>query len=115
MDITPYLQKPELLQQTAEQLIKDFAMLGMEITFSGITITAYEELFNQVEPFMDKMLTRDRQKLFALLYRIDLSEIQIEKATKQNPSTSFPHLITDLILKRELQKVVIRNHYKINK
>ncbi len=112
MDISPYLNRLEMLQQTADQLIKDFGMFGLEIKFSGNNYNAYEELFNQVEPHIDQMLTNNRQKFMAVLYRIDLSDTQIQQATKENPTDLYSHLITDLILKRELQKVVIRNYYK---
>jgi hypothetical protein len=47
-----------------------------------------------------------------ILYRIDLSDEQIKKAVNANSSEPFPEIITDLIIRRELQKVVIRNHYK---
>ncbi len=112
MDISPYRNRLEILQQTPDQPIKDFGMFGLEIKFSGNNDNAYEGLFNQVEPHIDQMLTNNRQKLMSILYRIDLSETQIQKATRENPSPPFSHPITDLILKRELQKVAIRNYYK---
>jgi hypothetical protein len=47
-----------------------------------------------------------------ILYRIDVSDEQIKKAVNENTSEPFSEIITDLIIKRELQKVVIRQHYK---
>jgi hypothetical protein len=112
MDVSLYTQKPELLQQTAEQLIKDFGSIGIHITFSGNSFSAYAELSGQVQPHIERLLLHEKQKFISLLYRVDLSETQIQKATREQPLSFFPQLITDLILKRELQKVVIRNHYK---
>ncbi len=112
MDISPYRNRLEILQQIPDQPIKDFGMFGLEIKFSGNNNNAYEELFNQAEPHTDQMLTNNRQKSMSILYRIDLSETQIQKATRENLSPPFSQPITDPILKRELQKVAIRNYYK---
>lgn len=111
-DLTPYYNKLEILQQTANQIIKDFDMFGMEIKFSGNAYNAYEELFNQIGPHIEKMLSSNQSKFMGILYRIDLSDEQIKKAVNENSSESFSAIITDLIIKRELQKVVIRNFYK---
>jgi len=46
-----------------------------------------------------------------ILYRIDVSDEQIKKAVRENTSEPFSEIVTDLIIKRELQKVVIRSHY----
>lgn len=87
-------------------------MFGIEIKFSGNVNNAYEELFDQVEPHIKKMLDSNRQKFLGIMYRIDVSDDQIKKAISENTYEPFSAIVTDLIIKRELQKVVIRNHYK---
>ncbi|MFL5765858.1 MAG: hypothetical protein ACJ77K_18075 [Bacteroidia bacterium] len=111
-DISQYFNKLGLIQQTADQIKKDFEMFGLEIKFSGNTYEAYEELFDQILPHIDRLISSNRSKFMGILYRIDLSDEQIKKAVASNASESFPEIITDLIIRRELQKVVIRNHYK---
>jgi len=111
-DITPYINRLDLIKETAEQIIKDFEMFGMEIKFSGNAYNAYEELFDQIEPHINKLISTNQQKFMGILYRIDLSDVQLKKAVNENSSESFSTIITDLIIKRELQKVVIHNHYK---
>ncbi len=111
-DLTPYINKIDLIKDTANQLIKDFDMFGVEIKFSGNTYNAYEELFDQVEPHIQKMISSNQSKFMGILYRIDVSDEQIKKAVNENLSEPFSVIITDLIMKRELQKVVIRKHYK---
>ena len=111
-NISKYINRLDLLQDTANQIIKDFEMFGMEIKFSGNQYNAYEELFNQIEPHIKKLIDNNHQKFMGILYRIDLSDEQIKKAMEQNSFESFSEIITDLIMKRELQKVVIRAHYK---
>ncbi len=111
-DLSQYFNRLDLIKDTANQIIKDFDMFGMDIKFSGNAYNAYEELFEQIEPHINKLISNNQSKFMGILYRIDLSDIQIKKAIEENASESFSEIITDLIIKRELQKVVIRNHYK---
>ena len=115
MDITnisQYFNRLDLIKDTANQIIKDFDMFGMDIKFSGNAYNAYEELFDQIEPQINKLISNNHSKFLGIIYRIDISDLQIKKAVDENASESFSEIITDLIIKRELQKVVIRNHYK---
>lgn len=112
LEVNKYLSNLDLLNETANQIIKDFDMFGMEIKFSGNSFDAYEELFDQIEPHIKKLIDTNHSKFMGILYRIDLSDEQIKKAVNQNSSETFSEIITDLIIKRELQKVVIRKHFK---
>ena len=49
------------------------------------------------------------------MYRIDISEGQIKKEVGLATDKSFAEAVTDLILKRELLKVVIRKSYSAGK
>jgi len=111
-NISQYFNKLELIKDTANQIIKDFDMFGLEIKFSGNAYNAYEELFEQIEPHIKKLIDSNQSKFMGILYRIDVSDEQIKKAVNENTSEPFSEIITDLIIKRELQKVVIRQHYK---
>lgn len=112
LEINKHLSNLDLLNETANQIIKDFEMFGMEIKFSGNNFDAYEELFNQIEPHIKNLIDVNHSKFMGILYRIDLSDEQIKKAVHKNTSESFSEIVTDLIIKRELQKVVIRKHFK---
>jgi len=107
-----YINRLDLIKDTANQIIKDFDMFGLEIKFSGNAYNAYEELFDQIQPHMDKLINSNQQKFLGVLYRIDVSEEQMKKAVQDNLSEPFSYIITDLVIKRELQKVVIRKQYK---
>jgi len=111
-DLSQYFNKPGLIKDTADQIIKDFEMFGLEVKFSGNAYNAYEELFDQVHPHIRKLIDSNPSKFMGILYRIDLSDEQIKKALNENASEPFSEIVTDLIIKRELQKVVIRNHYR---
>jgi hypothetical protein len=111
LDVTPYLNRLDLLNDTALQVIKDFGMNGMEIKFSGVAETAYSELFRQILPHIERLQKENFRNFYNLLYRIDLNEGQIKKAVESSTDRTFAEVVTDLILKRELIKVVFRRQY----
>ena len=111
-DLSQYFNRIDLIKDAANQIIKDFDMFGLEIKFSGNAFNAYEELFEQIEPHINQLINSNQQKFMSILYRIDLSDEQIKRAVNENSSEPFSAIVSDLIIKRELQKVVIRNHYK---
>jgi hypothetical protein len=113
-NIQKYLSDIDLLNQTAAQIIKDFEMFGLEVKFSGNRSNAYEELFEQIQPHIEKLLNKDHSRFMSIMYRVDISETQLKKKLIENTSESTSEIITELIIKRELQKVVIRNYYKKN-
>lgn len=111
-DPTTYINRLDLIKDTAHQVIKDFDMFGLEIKFSGNAYNAYEELFEQIEPHIKELITSNQSKFMGILYRIDVSEEQLKKAVQEHTAQSFSEIITDLVIKRELQKVVIRSQLK---
>ena len=111
-DLSPYLNRLDLLNETVKQIAKDFSWSGLEIQFSGNGDNAYRELFVQIHPQIEKLLKEYSGKFYELMYRIDISETQIRKAVSSAKDRSFSEVVTDIILKRELQKVVMRKSYK---
>jgi len=110
-DISPYLNRLDILNETAKQIIKDFGLQGMEIKFSGNADNVYAELFSQILPLIEQLQKENFQNFYTLMYRIDISETQIKKAFKHAKDRSFSEVVTDLVLKRELQKVVTRKYF----
>lgn len=105
-----FAKRPDLLQQVIAQLTKDFQLSGFEVHFSGNDDNAYQELTDQLLPLIGHMLEYQAERFWTLLYAIDLNEAKVRDALFGDDVNSLQHL-TDLILKRELQKVVIRNYY----
>ena len=105
-DLKPWFNREEVIRDCAEQIQKDFAMYGFDVQFSGDHLSAYEELFAQLEPIVAAGLMRSGGTLQELLYRIDVNEQKVRAAALVDEPWSVS--ITRLILWRELQKVVIR-------
>ncbi len=109
-NLEPYKKRLELIRLTAAQVIKDFGLHGFNVEFSGNEETAYTELFTQVKPVINHLLERNPSKLSSLLYSIDLNEKKVRAILAGNADNPDEEL-TDLIINRELQKVVIRKYY----
>ncbi len=112
--IQPYLQDAEILHQTAEQIKKDFAFFDMDILFESNSQNGYDKLYDQVFPQIKKLLNANSQKIFSLLYRVDISEAQFKNESQKNSEQTSEEIITHLIIKRCLQKVVLRKLYSNN-
>jgi len=106
--IQPYLNDIDILNQTAQQIQKDFSFFNINIFFEEDTKDAYSKLSEQILPSIKQLLASDYQKLIALLYRVDINETQIKRESLSNTKKPFEEIITQLIIKRCLQKVVLR-------
>jgi len=110
-ELSAYYQRTDLLEKVVEQVKKDFNFFSFDITFSNKEESPYLELYNQILPFIDELLNDDYPKLLAMLYRIDIDEDFLNRKLKESKQADTQEVITDLILKRELQKVIIREIY----
>lgn len=111
-ELTPYYNRTDLLGKVVVQLQKEFNWFNFEINFVGKEKTPYQELFQEVLPIIDKLLNENYPKLLAILYRIDIEEDFLNRKLKENQLADTDEVITDLILKRVLQKVIIREMYR---
>lgn len=74
---------------------------------------AFDEIVVQLEPKLNELV--DRRGLFyckQLLYKIDVSESQVARASVVEEDAQFFKVLANLILSRCLQKVLIRNYFK---
>ncbi len=114
LSIEPYRDRAEIIRQVAAQIEKDFDQFGMDVKFSGEINDAYTVLFSQLREHLIHLLDRDYHRLVLLLYQIDVSEKQIIETELKYPDVPKSDLLTELIILRELKKVLIRNYFKEN-
>src|SRR5690606_13465764 len=110
-EFVKYFNREDLIQKVIEQIKKDFNWFSYNIILEGKEITPYLELFHQILPIIDDLLNDNYTKLLSLLYRIDIEEDFLNKKLKENQHADTAEIITDLIIKRALQKVIIREMY----
>jgi len=111
-NIASFLNKEDIVRETAEQIMKDFGMFGIEITFSGNTEGAYHELHEQLISQIAISLERDYSRLMAALYQVDITEQEIAKAAIELPQYNDLEVLAHQVIFRDLKKVLFRRYYK---
>ena len=114
-NISQYLNKADIVRETAEQIMKDFSLFGLEITFSGDTTNAYNELHRQLIKEISVLIEKDYGRLLSVLYQVDITEKEMARAAVEFPDYNQVELIAHQIIVRDLKKVLIRNYFKIHK
>lgn len=110
-DVQTYIDHRQFIQQTADQIIKDFDWVQYNIHFSD-NKNPYQELMGQIIPIVRELITFKFGELMNLLYLIDVNEAELKKQLNQRTQEDSAFIIADLIIKRELLKILIRNHFK---
>jgi len=111
-NLASFLNRAEIVQETAHQIMKDFGMFGIEITFSGNIETAYQELLEQLINQISVYLDRDYGRLMAVLYQVDITEKEIAKAHCELPHYNDLEVLAHQVIFRDLKKVLFRRYYK---
>jgi len=111
-NLSAFLDRTEIIQETANQIMKDFGMFGIEISFSGNIDNAYGELLQQLITQISTYLERDHGRLMSVLYQVDITEREIEKATRELPHYNQLEVLAHQVIHRELKKVLFRRYYK---
>lgn len=109
-DINTGISKPELFEKFKLQLQKDLEYCGLNGQFVKGLIPDYQLIVVTICTELET-IAKISGKLSELLYRIDISEAQIKKASAVT-SNSFHEVVAELIVKRELQKIIIKEHFK---
>ncbi|HEY1039168.1 MAG TPA: hypothetical protein VGF30_07165 [Bacteroidia bacterium] len=105
---------PELVQQLVQQLEKDFIHSDLFADKDKTSLKG-DEIYDLVHLKTKELMSKNYSELANTFYRVDISEKQLKDALNANTTKEESEIITELILKRELQKVVYRNIYKQNK
>lgn len=111
-NISAHLDQAEIVQETAEQIMKDFGMFGVEITFSGNTANAYEELHRQLIDQISALVERNYDLLLSVLYQVDISEREIARAERELPHYNHIEIVAHQVIVRDLKKVLLRRYFK---
>lgn len=111
-NVSNLLNQTDIVQATAEQIMKDFGMFGVEIAFSGDTSRAYDELHRQLIDQITLLLERNYDLLLSVLYQVDITEREIAKAEQELPHYSHIEIIAHQVIVRDLKKVLLRRYFK---
>ncbi len=111
-NVSGFLNQEEIVRETAEQIMKDFGMFGVEITFSGNTNNAYNELHQQLIDQVSVLLKINYDLLLSVLYQVDITEYEIAKAERELPGYNHIEVLAHQIIVRDLKKVLLRRYFK---
>ena len=111
-DLQQASRRNDLIIETGRQIQKDFGEFGLEITFSGKAEFFYEELFDQMKKHITDIISESLERFMNFLYRIDINESQISLYKSELPEKNFEEVLTELIIHRELKKVITRDYFR---
>lgn len=109
LQINEYLVNENLFELFCAQLKKDFEGSGLSAEFTGDLPREFNDLKNSVLGEVKRVISKSA--LPALLYRVDISEKQLTDYQKKNSALSFEEVISELIIKRVLQKVILKKRF----
>jgi hypothetical protein len=101
-----FLSQKEILRNLILQIRKDFDSAGIPIK---LLLNKRYSFIEMAQIVSDAFMQSGATAMFNLLYRVDVSEKQLREGM---PTPGIdPILVAELVIKRELQKVVLRKQY----
>jgi hypothetical protein len=113
-DIKGQLSSKDLFDAFKGQLAKDFKQSNFPADFIDALEPDYISIHEKIAFELQRNEKRTDFNLMQLLYRIDISEAQLKKHLNEYKNDNYFNVIAELIIKRVLQKVVIKRFYKNN-
>lgn len=97
-----------LLLKFKEQLIKDFERSNLLDYLQPLNDLSFDGIQNNLSDALKKIPGSGLQQLY---YTIDISEKQVREAMSENDEKESNDLISAIIIKRILQKVILKLVY----
>jgi hypothetical protein len=113
-NIKNQLSSKDLFGAFKIQLTKDFDCSDFPADFIEALEPDYRGIVEKIVYELQRNESRTNSNLMRLLNRIDISEAQLKRYLNEYKNENRFCVIAELIIKRVLQKVVIKHHYKTN-
>ncbi|MBC8265983.1 MAG: hypothetical protein H8E84_03365 [Flavobacteriales bacterium] len=110
ISVQSQIKANQYLEETITQLEKDFLMIGINFDIEK-PVANYKTLFVFTYNLVNTINKQHPKRILNLLYRIDLPEEMVQKQM-QETDLAFTEILAELIVKRELYKVVLKKKYK---
>jgi hypothetical protein len=108
------LNKRDLFEAFKLQLTKDFEQSNFNADFVNALEPVYANIHEKIMVELQRSEKGADSNLMQLLYRVDISEVQLKKYLNEATNENHLSAIAELVIKRVLQKVVIKQYYKLN-
>lgn len=110
-DVNQQLMKEDLFLLFKMQLKKDFESSGLSGDFVDHLPFGFELIKDAILKTLQPVLKSNASLIPILLYRIDISEIQIKNYFQSAPALQYEEVLAELIIKRILQKVILKKRF----
>lgn len=100
-----------IIRETIEQIIRDIQIPEFEVLLSGNEQSAFSEVKNQLYVVIDNLFNTDKNFFQSLLYRVDINEKDYRKLISTSEAETITDKLTELIIRREFQKVLTRRYF----
>jgi hypothetical protein len=110
-EIEIYFNNQQVIDQLLRQVEKDLELEPNCLLCNSSEANVFDSIFKLLLPIVEKNIHQDYGKFMNTLYRIDVSEQKIKQSMLDKSSIEFPCVMTELILQKEMQKIIIRLVY----
>lgn len=114
LQVNDQLRSKDLFNAFRIQLAKDFEQSNFQADFIKDLEPNYASIHGKIVEELLRSEKRADAHLMQLLNRIDIGEAQLKKYLHEHSHENYFMTMAELIIKRVLQKVVIRQYYKRN-
>ena len=112
LHVNDQLSSKDLFDSFKVQLAKDFEGSNFQADFIKTLEPDYASIHKKIVLELQRNESRADSSLMQLLNRIDISEAQLKRYLSEHSNENHLITIVELIIKRVLQKVVIKQYYK---
>lgn len=107
-----YLQIEEVWNNFETQIKKDASLSGILLNENIFSSKTLSDVIQNLSSVLQNILksSNSLEKIQAWLYRVDVSEQSLKNKLNQN--NDYAGILAELIVKRTLQKIVLRYLYK---
>jgi hypothetical protein len=81
--------------------------LEPELDITGITVNK-QILIDKI----NRLIVSDFSRLVSILRRVDVSEQKLKKSLDENKDTDAAHIILDLMIQRQIEKIKTKESFK---
>lgn len=110
-DTSLYLNQKDYFEKLKCQLSKDFGDDDFDYELDQICLEDSKLLPQLVYRFLDQLFSRNTESLFQLMYRIDIPDKDMQSIVFGSGLDFYS--LADLVLKRELLKILFREKYSV--
>ena len=111
-DIKNQLRSKDLFDAFQLQLAKDFEQSNFPSDFVAALKPDYRSIHEKIAFELQGIVQKTNFNLMPLLNRIDIGEAQLKKYLTESKDENYFSVVAELIIKRVLQKVVTKQHYR---